>query len=66
MMYINAILFILLSSMKIWIRKSIHICFSLKKGRCDTASCPEYVIAICQYIKHNDSYRLPYNQLVCL
>ena len=36
------------------VRKSICICFSLKKGRSDTASYPEYGVAQCQYMKCND------------
>ena len=57
-MYIIMILFIPLSNMNIVIR---HLCFSLKKGRSDMTSYPEYVIAICQYIKHND-----YSCIVCI
>ena len=35
-------------------RKSIHICFSLKKGRSDMASYPNYMIMLYWYMKHND------------
>ena len=35
-----------LSKMRYVDRKSIHICFSLKKGRSDTALYPEYVIKL--------------------
>ena len=52
-MYINVFLFILLSNMGILMRKSIHICFSLKKGRSDTASYPKDMIVLCRYIKLN-------------
>ena len=31
-------------------RKSIHICFSLKKGRSDTALYPEDMMALCRFM----------------
>ena len=52
-MPINVHLFIMLSKMLILVRKSIHICFSLKKGRSDTASYPKDMKELCQYIKLN-------------
>ena len=46
-MSINVYLFIPLSTMLTLMRKSIHICFSLKKGRSDTASYPKDMIVLC-------------------
>ena len=54
-MYINVFLFIPLSNIRLLIRKSIHLCFSLKKGRSDMASYPEDMIVLCQYIKLNSN-----------
>ena len=52
-MSIDVYLFILLSNMLTLMRKSIHICFSLKKGRSDTASYPKDMIALCRNINLN-------------
>ena len=52
-MSINVYLFIPLSNMSTLMRKSIHICFSLKKGRSDTALYPTDMIVLCQNIKLN-------------
>ena len=46
LLYINMFLFIPLSDMNILIRKSINLCFSLKKERSDMASCPEDMIVL--------------------
>ena len=49
-MYNFVSLLIPLSNMNIVMKKSIHICFSPKKGRSDMASFPEVMIVLYQNI----------------
>ena len=42
------------SKTKCFKRKSIHICFSLKKGRSDMTSYPECIVLLYQYMKHDN------------
>ena len=52
-MLVLMFLFIPLTNIGVLIRKSMHICFSLKKGSSDTALYPKDMIVLCRCIKPN-------------